>query len=382
MTLASDAFRLTANTLRSLQFSFDFSPLDLGQIAMNDSKNIVLCNKCHSEIPRFSCPDQFLARNRSTEPVSEQEVPVISQSISNCALEIEVYEAEIDQLRQTLASLESERSLALKFKEAQCGLLSPVRKLPVEVLGEIFKFYVWEEEKNVSSIFGLRRRTGKRTFFMSAGILNAASTCTLWRAVARSIPSLWSNIIIRFDSRYEFGGCWAIQPEEILTTLLRYSATYPLTITAHLYGPTRDVDPSLPFRSHFHYHLYSFFEPLLQECSRWKSLTLSVDDAVLNDLAEKCLELDSTFPLLEDFNLVFSPSCENIYEEDWSAHLTSKTFTSAPIHRLALPEWIIRGKNLFDLSQVTSLTLDIFSMKISISSLVYQLFRASEFSVI
>ncbi|THU94117.1 hypothetical protein K435DRAFT_582274, partial [Dendrothele bispora CBS 962.96] len=71
---------------------------------------------------------------------TDSEALSISHTIKESDLEIQRYDTEIHQLRQTLSRLEKERCAAIRSKNARKALLSPIRKLPIEILGEIFSW--------------------------------------------------------------------------------------------------------------------------------------------------------------------------------------------------------------------------------------------------
>ncbi|KAJ3523724.1 hypothetical protein NMY22_g11311 [Coprinellus aureogranulatus] len=97
--------------------------------------------------------------------------------------EVATIEGEMEDLHQRIAFLDSRKATHMqKINEFQ-ALLSPVRALPTDILGEIFLacLNVYLEEDPAA-------RMGKHP----AGILS--QVCKLWRELALGMPKIWSVI--------------------------------------------------------------------------------------------------------------------------------------------------------------------------------------------
>ncbi|KAF9002535.1 hypothetical protein BDQ17DRAFT_1280433 [Cyathus striatus] len=99
------------------------------------------CGQCGSltgvlsKLPAQSIPFS-LVRSRYTPNTSD--LPVIQGLISSSEVAIRLLEAELSQLQSRLSNIYT-------FKTFQGSLLAPIRRLPDELLGEIFAHAVGRE---------------------------------------------------------------------------------------------------------------------------------------------------------------------------------------------------------------------------------------------
>ncbi|KAJ7239590.1 hypothetical protein B0H12DRAFT_1001579, partial [Mycena haematopus] len=90
---------------------------------------------------------------------------------------------EIVQLHSRLKQLEAERARLSSFRTQSCAILSPLRRMPPEILGEIFS----------RTIPALPDRTRYSPWFLT-------HISRRWREIAISTSSLWSRVVVRFPS--------------------------------------------------------------------------------------------------------------------------------------------------------------------------------------
>ncbi|KAG7091877.1 hypothetical protein E1B28_008278 [Marasmius oreades] len=111
--------------------------------------------------------------------VSSSDRNDISDYLNAARNELKGYEVEINKLKATILSLENRRDL-LKYKmDRYRSLLSPIHRLPTEVLENIFK----HDARAVQ----VRARVVPK-------IVSLSMVCGRWREVICSTPSLWANI--------------------------------------------------------------------------------------------------------------------------------------------------------------------------------------------
>ncbi|KIK56573.1 hypothetical protein GYMLUDRAFT_174043, partial [Collybiopsis luxurians FD-317 M1] len=98
-------------------------------------------------------------------------------------LEVEVsgFYHEILETKRVLAELEHSHQLLTNLLGRTQSIVSPIRKLPVEILQEIFEHYMsqWEYSLTIGSL-------SKHN-----SILPITQVCSHWRETAHSIPGLW-----------------------------------------------------------------------------------------------------------------------------------------------------------------------------------------------
>ncbi|KAJ7584092.1 hypothetical protein C8J56DRAFT_730652, partial [Mycena floridula] len=90
----------------------------------------------------------------------------------------------IDKLRKALDVLESRQAVAKEALRPQKGISHPLRRVPAELLREIFRVTACIERDFDSSL-----QMGKLGFPW-----NISHVCQRWREISISYPALWSVI--------------------------------------------------------------------------------------------------------------------------------------------------------------------------------------------
>jgi hypothetical protein len=117
---------------------------------------------------------------------------------------------DIDILEALLEKRRLERQAFEDFRNAHNGLLSSIRKLPMELLSEVF-LNVLECERPQKGVL-------YEAFALGA-------VCSHWRTVALSTPGLWCKIFVNvFEGN-------ADSKADMVQTWIERSAQYPLSIT-------------------------------------------------------------------------------------------------------------------------------------------------------
>ncbi|THU86027.1 hypothetical protein K435DRAFT_373591 [Dendrothele bispora CBS 962.96] len=334
-------------------------------------EDILLCDRCHAVIPKYTGPvcDDFLVKHRVSGDLADSERLTVSRTVEESDLEIQRYDTEIHRLRQTLSRLEKEQRAAIRSRDARKALLSPIRKLPIELLSEIFSWCSHAPDEDITKSYAVHRRKDEETYFVSVGILNIASTCTLWRAVSMSRPSLWSDITIRLDSLYDTA--WGYRLVEVLESWLRYSGTSLLTLRLHIYGPLPGIDEILPLDSNFHCGIERVLDVLLLESRRWESAVISMDASSALYMYDS-QDTVPVFPKLQKLALSLDPN-DSEMTSSWSRQLRG-FFVPAPLRQLALPNGDFWPEDFFSPSAVTSLA--------SLTSLMFDIFYHESISLL
>ncbi|KAJ7138216.1 hypothetical protein C8R44DRAFT_607338, partial [Mycena epipterygia] len=122
--------------------------------------------------------------------LNSNEVPLDSDSIniksviSTARVRLAVVEDELSRLRERMESLEKEHAALSSHLAQNNSILSPLRRMPPEVLGEIFSW-------TLPSVGVLRE--GHLGVAVSPWVLTHISS--RWRTVSLSSPSLWSLVV-------------------------------------------------------------------------------------------------------------------------------------------------------------------------------------------
>ncbi|KAJ7490977.1 hypothetical protein FB451DRAFT_1552531 [Mycena latifolia] len=160
------------------------------------------CSECGAPILSLSAegPDESildvrvaprtLARHielmNTNAPPEGAELTFIRAVVAKTDARLADVENEISRLRDRLQQLEDERTSLGRYQASNKVVLSPLRRMPLEVLAEIFSWTLPSLDD------ALTRRKFDRSH--SPWVLTQVSS--RWRAVALSAPSLWSLIVI------------------------------------------------------------------------------------------------------------------------------------------------------------------------------------------
>ncbi|KAF7358720.1 F-box domain-containing protein [Mycena sanguinolenta] len=150
----------------------------------------------------------------------------LSSTISVLSKELQKYDDKISQLKDELSRLESHRS-ALDAYHRDCrSLLAPIRRLPPEILGDIFQL-CRSSEPNFS-------RSSNRidcgiAHIAQESMLRVSQVCILWHTIIMGTPSLWNTISLHVSA------VWGIpQRTQVTIGLIKVaferSGTLPLDV--------------------------------------------------------------------------------------------------------------------------------------------------------
>ncbi|KAF7371145.1 F-box domain-containing protein [Mycena sanguinolenta] len=195
----------------------------------------------------------------TNEPPDDSDIAFIHSTISKSSARIASIDNQITKLRETVKQLEDERVSLVSFRTRNQQILSPFRRIPSEVLGEIFSWTLPSMGDALSvDTFNITRSPWLLTHVSSR-----------WRAVSLSIPSLWSRIIIDYSEDI-------IEDEED-EDILSGPTNYPLNLAKTL------VQRAQKLKIHFYGCLgtessrqIQMLEFLLQHSSRWEELSLGI----------------------------------------------------------------------------------------------------------
>ncbi|KAF5371129.1 hypothetical protein D9758_004196 [Tetrapyrgos nigripes] len=149
-----------------------------------------LCDKCRVELTVEEKPLQPLTKEQlsSTYVPSDVEASQIQSVIQSAEHTLKRYDAEIIALTdlETLATLEKQRADLQNDLRRHHAMVSAIRKLPFEILGEIFSWCCAQ---------GLI--IGENEVLTPA--LALSQTCSSWRTVALDTSKLWSNMSLNIE---------------------------------------------------------------------------------------------------------------------------------------------------------------------------------------
>ncbi|KAJ7846270.1 hypothetical protein B0H13DRAFT_2093563 [Mycena leptocephala] len=186
----------------------------------------------------------------NNEPPVDSDLTLVQSVVSETDTRLACLDDKIAKLRDRLNCLEQERVSLLSYWTRNQAILSPLRRLPPEVLGEIFSWTLPSTEES------------RDRFSIGDSPWVLTHTSAYWRAVSISTSSLWSRFIFTYS-----GNCDA-------------STAYPLpSIEAQL-------QRSQKLQIHFHANSIAsgypwIFELLSQHSSRWEELSLGLTSEIV-----------------------------------------------------------------------------------------------------
>ncbi|KAK7456429.1 hypothetical protein VKT23_010677 [Stygiomarasmius scandens] len=269
----------------------------------------VLCDRCSADIPKpFDSKHQFEfdpSKLRSTFTPSDRETQEVERSLPAVNREIAWYDEEIDRMKKYTSELEKKRAQAVAFRTKVQALISPIRKLPIEILGDIFYFYCQEH---------LTALDNGRS--VSAPALRLSNVCSLWRTIILSRSDLWATIHLH-------PGTMRTHDFSLLSKVLSNSHQTPLDIIVHsencpMQWMTYDNDSSR-----------KAMKSLLENSSRWKTATLQLPFHQFKALGggKNSTVARPEFTILEELELHFPFRIIGQSDEWW--RVGSKIFESA-----------------------------------------------------
>ncbi|KAJ7221031.1 hypothetical protein B0H12DRAFT_1241293 [Mycena haematopus] len=151
--------------------------------------------------------------------------------------------------RKLRAELDYTRGLIKRFR----ALISPWRRLPVEILSEIFLFTLKDRGDTEDDFLLVDDR---------AGTLLLCKICSAWRAVALRTPALWNTLSLK--------SCHLLRPLDWVSTWLDRSRASPVSL--QLYWDSQlPLDIINSVISIFTLHLHHIAELAVEEAESYRS---------------------------------------------------------------------------------------------------------------
>lgn len=247
------------------------------------------CQSCNArltgpvDLPKSPAPHLL---REVTIPLPD-EINSIQTTITSTRDAILNLDTTIRSLLETLDDLTRKRDALHSFKAEHEAILSPIRRLPSELLADVFKKCCWRDEDTHHL----------ESMDIEFAPLLLTRVCSGWRKVALTIPSLWADIKVHR---------WVTNKNFLLWQLwLERSSQLPLSVTID--DMHEDEEGS-----------YHTLDLLMAHCSRWQYMEVHWSSWISAVLNGPNLHL----PLLE--------SAQITIEDDWSVWLRLEAFRSAP----------------------------------------------------
>ncbi|KAJ7587190.1 hypothetical protein C8J56DRAFT_943780 [Mycena floridula] len=159
---------------------------------------IITCDNCNDEFELLLKPIVTLQNVRQNyAPLSSFDIMTVQSFLETDAPdELLRCDDEIFRLEGLIRAVEKRQEEIGESMALHRAALSPIRRLPAEILRIIFTFYCdigfWETE-----IFEERRRFCEGVASFEPFTL--ASTCAYWRQIVLDMPSLWTTLMLVYE---------------------------------------------------------------------------------------------------------------------------------------------------------------------------------------
>ncbi|KAJ7252148.1 hypothetical protein B0H12DRAFT_1018188, partial [Mycena haematopus] len=201
----------------------------------------------------------------------DEEISEIESLLVQPLSRLQDLDDRITDLQKAIDELTEERTSVRAYVDAHRALLSPARRLPLDVLEEIFVACLPAHRNCVMSAIEAPVLLGR--------------ICSSWRAISLSTPRLWARLHIaepscpdRAMSLHVVRERKQAQRVEITKAWLKRSGQCPLSIS--LCGSPRP-DPAPPMYS----STSVFLQTLIPFASRWLDISLTATSSDLDSLS-------------------------------------------------------------------------------------------------
>ncbi|KAK7058490.1 hypothetical protein VNI00_002124 [Paramarasmius palmivorus] len=189
---------------------------------------MLLCPKCNTpflaDTPHWPHhPRVDMEALRSNVLPSPQVISQVNALARAEKVDLKGLDETIKRVQDTLKELQNRRNILCQEIQRRRSWKAPIRRLPVDVLKEIFTYVCLGDDRNG---FSLDIRSKGREFrkITIAPTRRLHRVCFHWRSVTISTPSLWSSLrldVVKMEEKHA----------ALVDLYLRHSAQYPLKIS-------------------------------------------------------------------------------------------------------------------------------------------------------
>jgi hypothetical protein len=231
------------------------------------------------DIQEFDIPSRLRNNQFSTETVTSL--------VANCTAELSEYDKEISRLHSAIFVLENRKKEVMKQMQNLKSLLAPVKRMPRDVMSEIFSHC----DRDIV--------IGRDTIVAPGRVLSAV--CSHWRSITLAEPTLWS--VIGFDLLSKLDKDIV---EKEVASFLELSKQTSLDLRLTDSYQRGDHDPT---------RFDAVFEALVQEVHRWKSLKVHV---FVNQLPKPLLRTNLAFKRLQKLDICLDSRSTGLFDMNFA----------------------------------------------------------------
>ncbi|KAK7472439.1 hypothetical protein VKT23_000554 [Stygiomarasmius scandens] len=240
-----------------------------------ESVSSTLCARCQAELV-VTQGEQRLPP-LANEKLSSSYIPSdtdVAQILSileskHCQQNIDRYNFEIERLSDILAVLEAQRDNLQHDMDRYKAVVSPVRRLPVEILTEIVSICCCNSE---SDAYGLEiSLEGVLT-----PTLTLSQTCSAWRSIVTSSPKSWSKLSVNL-------ACVERGMANLVELYLRFSRGTILNLEIFAHDTFyEEMNPIAHYTQALNSDGWTVFLSLLQDHTRWHNVRFDCPLSILS----------------------------------------------------------------------------------------------------
>ncbi|KAK6996921.1 hypothetical protein R3P38DRAFT_1948158 [Favolaschia claudopus] len=219
---------------------------------------------------------------------TEDEIAVIEKLIAEPTRQLLSLESEIAKLQKSIEKLEETRRDLSTYVEAHKALISPIRRMPLDVLSEIFVACLPTHRNCVMSA--------------SEAPILLGHICSSWRTLSLCTPRLWASLhVVQPRGNEGYAVVWdrMTQRLETMKMWLRRSGQCPLSISLqiglyHTPADTQSSHQSIPQGD-------MFLRELIPFAGRWRSVRFILPFDAIKHLEHLTVE---DIPMLQDISVM------------------------------------------------------------------------------
>ncbi len=220
----------------------------------------------HDWISAFTHPPDItslLHDNVAPSPLQTTQLKASLEGLKNPLVEID---SDLDMLRNAVVSLEARRLRLQSLKNDYATALSPIRRIPSEIMMEILRGS-WKDNE----YRGIGRRVaGFNVFKVREGPWHLGQVCSSWRNVIKTLcPELWASMTIEIPFSEPKVPLRA-DAVEILRVVLERSRNHPLDFHFEYDGPDSKADKA---ESQL---MKQCFDIMIAHSRRWRAVEMTI----------------------------------------------------------------------------------------------------------
>ncbi|KAK0436773.1 hypothetical protein EV421DRAFT_1106368 [Armillaria borealis] len=210
----------------------------------------------HNWISTFTHPPDIASLLRTNDAPSPPQSIQLKTSLEGLKGPLAELESDLDLLRNAVVSLETQMSRLQSFKRDCETVLSPIRRIPLEITIEIVR----RSWKNSLS--------GFHVFIIPEGPWHLGQVCSSWRnVIEKHCPELWATMGV---TELSYNGEEAKKSDmvEILRIVLERSRNHPLNFRFRHYSTmVKEGKPD---------YMEKCFDIMVAHSKRWREVELTI----------------------------------------------------------------------------------------------------------